>query len=105
MPAKNIIYTNKKQSVFGIMSTFFGILSTVTFILCIYGSFKVSGNPAADFTDSAFFALIFMITGFILAVISLFETDRFFLFRVLGMFFNVTALVCLSVILYAGAML
>ena len=105
MPSKNIIYTNKKQSVFGIMATFFGILSTITFLLCIYGAFKVSGDPAADFTDSAFFALIFMITGFVLAVISLFETDKFFLFRVLGMFFNVTALVCLSIILYAGAML
>ena len=102
---KNYIYTNKKQSVYGIMATFFGILSTITFLLCIYGSFKVSGDPSADYTDSIFFALLFMIAGCVLAVISLFETDRFFLFKVLGIFFNVTALACLSVVMYAGAML
>ncbi|MCR4990110.1 MAG: hypothetical protein K6A38_04525 [Lachnospiraceae bacterium] len=103
MSFKNYIYTNKKQSVYGIMATFFGILSTVTFLLCIYGSFKVAGDPSADYTDSAFFALIFMIAGFVLAVISFFESDRFFLFKVTGMLFNVTALISLSAIMYAGA--
>ena len=102
---KSIIYTNRKHSVFGIMSSFFGLLSTVTFILCIYESYKVRGNDIDRFGTSALLGVIFLIAGVVLFVLSFFEGDRFKLFIITAGVFNVTALLGLSLILYAGAIL
>ena len=98
-------FTSKKQSVYGIMSTTFGVVSTVTFILCIFVSYKVAGDSVTRLGASALLAILYMIVGIVLAIISLFENDKFNLFKITGFVFFVTSLLCLSALLYAGAML
>lgn len=105
MLRRNLIYTNKKHSVYGIMSSFFGVLAAITYGLCFYFSYEVAGEEVSRLGISAFFATIFMIAGFVLAVISVLETNKFWLFRVLAFVFNTIALMELSMILYAGAIL
>ncbi len=105
MIRKNFIYTNKKHSVCGIMSSFFGALSAITYGLCLYYSYLEAGEEVTRLGVCAFFATIFMIAGYVLAVISTLEANKFRLFRVLGFVFNTVALLELSAILYAGAIL
>lgn len=102
--ARSYIYTNKKQSVPGIMSSVFGLMSLVTFVLVIYKSYQVAGVGIDRYGTSAFLAIIFMIVGYGLCIYSFFEGDRFLLFRVIGIVLNTMALLCLSFILYAGAL-
>lgn len=103
--ARNFIYTNKKQSVKGIMSSFFGALSTISYVLCIYKSYLTRGEDVTRYSTVSFFATIFMIVGFLLFVWSTFETDTFWLFRIIGVVLNIMALIALSTIFYAGAIL
>lgn len=102
---KNYIYTNRKQSVKGIMSSFFGALSAISYYLCIYQSYLNKGENAQRYSTVAFFATVFMIVGFILFIFSVFESDTFWLFRIIGVVLNVIALGALSMIFYAGAIL
>lgn len=102
---KNYIYTNKKHSVYGIMSSFFGLLATITYIICLYRSYLSRGVDVERYSVSAFLATLFMIVGTILFIISLLEYDKFWFFRIVGIVLNVIALMCLSMILYAGAIL
>ena len=87
------------------MSTVFGIMSTVTLILCIVSSYKAAGENASNLGSTALLALLYMIVGVVLAIISLFESDKFNLFKITGFIFFVTSILCLSALLYAGAML
>lgn len=105
MIRKNYIYTNKKHSVYGIMSSFFGVLAAITYGLCFYKSYEVAGTEVSRLGVSALFATIFMIAGYVLAVISVLETEKFWFFRIAGFVFNTVALIGLSMILYAGAIL
>ena len=102
---KTYVYTNRTQSVYGIMSLVFGILSSVTFFFCFYESYLLQGEGVQRYAVCALLAIVFMIVGFVLGIISLLENNKFLLFRVLGIAMNVIAFFFLSAILYAGAML
>lgn len=86
------------------MSSVFGAMALVTFLTCIYKSYKLEGMGIDRYVTSSLLAIIFMIVGFVLAIYSFFELDRYTLFRVLGMVLNVLAMACLSFILYTGAL-
>lgn len=103
MARRSYMFTNKKHSTTGIMSTVFGIMSLCTYLLCIYKSYLGAGVDSIRLGVAAFFATVFMITGFILGVFASQEDESFTLFKVLGILFNVLALLSLSAILYAGA--
>lgn len=103
MARKGYIFISRKHSVPGIMSTVFGGLSLVTFILCIYSSYLNAGTRTERLSTAAFFAMVFMVIGFILGVFATQEDNRFTLFKVLGILLNTLALLALSAILYAGA--
>lgn len=101
--SRGYIFTNKKQSTFGIMSTFFGSLSSVTLIVLLVKSYKAAGNNPDRFGVTAALAIMFCLIGMGLGIYSLTETDRFKLFRILGIVTNTLTLLLLSVILFAGA--
>lgn len=103
--ARGYIYTNKKHTVPGIMSSVFGAMSFGTFLACIVQSYKLKGVDVERFGTSALLAIIFMIVGYGLAIYAFIETDRLKLFKILGIVLNSLALISLSAILYAGAML
>lgn len=100
---KGYIFTNRKYSKVGIMSTILGILSSITLGSAIYLSYQSGGKSSVRYGTAALLAEIFMFVGFILAVYSSTEKDRFKLFTVLGLLANVLAFGMLSLILYAGA--
>lgn len=103
--AKAYFFTGKKQSVSGIMSTVFGSMALLTLILCISKAYESAGEQVSRLGGSAILSIVFMIVGFILAIKSVFESNCFLIFRILAWVMNILAFLCLSIIMYAGAML
>lgn len=98
-------YTNKKHTIFGIMSSVFGMLSLVSYIMIFVVSYEQAGEDVARLGVAGFFATIFMGVGFVLSVYSFLERDKFLFFKILGIVLNTASMICLSMILYAGAIL
>ena len=88
---KGYIFTNKDHPKKGIMSFILGILS-------------IGGGESSErYGAAGVLASVFMLVGLFLGISSLMEKDRFKLFPVLGIIFNVIAFLILSLIMYAGA--
>lgn len=100
---KGYIFTNKKHTEKGIMSTILGVLSIITLGTAIYLSYLNKGAASARYGAAALLAVIFMIAGIILGVWSTTEREKFRLFTVLGIIVNGLAFGMLSIILCAGA--
>ena len=100
---KGYIYTNKKHTGFGIMSTVLGVLANITLIVSVYLSYKAKGAVPDRYGAAAFLAVVFMVVGMGLGLWSTIERDKFKLFGVVGIIVNVLAFGVLSLILYAGA--
>lgn len=96
-------FTNKRQSVYGIMSTIFGLMSSLTLAFCIQKSYSLRGVGIDRYGVSALLAIIYMMVGYGLGIYSFLESDRFKLFKIAGMVTNSMGLILLSIILYAGA--
>ncbi len=102
---KGYIFTTKRHSKRGIMSTVFGVLSIITLGSSIYLSYLNKGEVNVRYASAAVLAVIYMITGIILGAWSTIEREKFKMFTVLGIVTNVVAFGMLSIILYAGAYL
>lgn len=100
---KGYIYTNKKHTQRGIMSTILGLLSLITLGIAVYFSYRNQGVISERYGTSAFLALLFMAAGLGLGIYSCREQEKFRLFTVLGIAANVLAFVAISLILFAGA--
>lgn len=98
-----MIFTNKDHPGKGIMSTILGILSILTFIVAVYLSYMADGVSSERYGTAGLFASLFMFIGLGLGVWSFSEKDKFKLFPILGILFNLIAFFILSLILYAGA--
>lgn len=96
-------FTNNRQSVYGIMSTVFGIMASGTLALCINKSYELRGVGVERYGTTALLAIIYMLVGYGLGIYSFFEPDRFKLFKIAGIVTNSVGLFLLSAILYAGA--
>lgn len=100
---KGFIFTNKKHTQKGIMSTILGVLSNATMGTAVYFSYLGGGVSSQRYGTAALLAVIFMIVGMGLGVWSTTETEKFRLFTVVGIVVNTLAFGMLSLILYAGA--
>ena len=103
LKSKGFIFTNKKHTEKGIMSTILGVLANITLGLAIYYSYLGGGVSSERYSAAAFLAVIFMAVGLGLGLWSTTETEKFRLFTVVGIFVNVVAFGMLSLVLFAGA--
>lgn len=100
---KKYIFTNKKHSEKGILSTVLGVLSLASILLAVWLSFRNGG--AADLKEGAscLLAMLYALAGVVLGALSRSEQDRFHLFSYVGIVLNLLALAAVSFVLYAGA--
>jgi len=85
------------------MSTILGVLSCVTMGVAVFLSYRNGGESSPRYGAASLLAAVFMLAGLILGLYSITEKDKFKLFSVLGIIFNVLAFGMLSLILFAGA--
>ena len=101
--ARKYIFTNKVYSIKGVMSTILGIIDIVSLILVVYFSFQNGGIALPRYGATGVIITVFSFVGLILAILSKYEPDRFYIFSYLGMILNILSLVGVSLILFAGA--
>ena len=99
---RKYIFTNKKESRKGIMSTVLGAVSLFSLFLAVYGTFQKQGEALVKYGMGVLFALLFALTGIVLGIMSKMEEDKFYLFSYLGILLNVLAIAGVGFILYAG---
>lgn len=99
---KGYIFTNKKHSGKGIMSTCFGLIGICSNAYGLYESYQSNGLVPVGFGAALFLTMCLTLVGLILGILGKTEQDRFYLFAYLGIFLNVISLFVTSFILYAG---
>lgn len=104
MAKKNsYMFTSRRHSRKGIMSTILGVISLSTLVYAVVMSYLREGDVPVQYGAAAMLVMIFAFVGIALGVVSKTERDRFYLFTYIGIVLNVLTLAVISVILYAGA--
>lgn len=99
------IFTNKRHSKKAIMSTILGIISIISLVGAVIVSYFNPGENTMSYGMTGVLITIFAFIGLILGIITVSEKDRYRIFPILGVAFNLVALCGISIILYAGAYL
>lgn len=97
------IFTGKKHTYFGVMSTILGVIGIVAIIFAIRNTFLLGGVAPDRYASSIVLTLFFSFVGIILGLIGKNESERFHFFAYLGMILNILCMLGVSGILYAGA--
>ena len=100
---RNFIFTNKKHTQRGIMSTILGTISLVSLFVAVYQTYVAKGQAGFNMGLVGFLAMVFALIGIGLGYLGKMEQDRYGLFAYLGLILNVLVLIIISLILYAGA--
>lgn len=103
LKSKGFIFTNKKHTEKGIMSTILGVQACITLGTAVYFSYLEGGVSSQRYGAAAALAVVFMVVGMGLGIWSTTETEKFRLFTVVGIVVNILAFGMLSLILFAGA--
>lgn len=102
MHRKGYMFTNKKHSQRGIISSVLGAIALVSVILAVALSYREKGVANARYGVAVMFAFLIAIGGFVQGVRAKMEKDVFLLFPVFGLVSNTLAIVGGMLILYAG---
>ena len=103
MARRGYIFTDKKESKQGILSSVLGTLSLASLIAAVYLTFQNQGVAPVKYGVVGLLCLIFSGTGLTLGILARMEEDKFYLFAWVGIVLNLLTLAGISFILYAGA--
>ena len=82
--SRKYIFTDKKHTHKGIISTALGVIDLATIIYAIRYTFLAGGNAKDSYAASLFLVLLFAFAGIILGFIGKSERDKFHLFAYMG---------------------
>ena len=94
---KNYKFTEKSQSVKGIISFGIAVVCVLLYLVFVYLSFRNAGNLSAYYGSIGVLAMFFSVVALIASVTSLREEDTFKLFSRLGIGISI-----LAVLLWGG---
>lgn len=100
--SRRYIFTNKRESKKGILSSALGAIAIISVILALYGTFQNQGQAQVRYGMAVLFSLLFALAGIVLGILSKLEQDRFYVFSYLGIVLNLVAILGIGFILYAG---
>ena len=103
MARRGYIFTDKKESKRGSLSSVLGALSLISLIAAVYLTFQNQGAAPVKYGVVCLLCLIFSGAGLALGILARMEEDRFYLFAWVGIVLNLLTLAGISFILYAGA--
>lgn len=99
---KGYMFTNKKQSHRGIISSILGTIALASIVIAVVLSYKAGGKESARLGLAVIFSLVFAIVGLIQGARSKMEKDVFLFFPIYGIATNVMVILSTMFILYAG---
>jgi len=98
----NFMFTNKKHSTQGMISSVLGVISIVSVILAIMLSYQERGQMNARLGLAVLFAFLFSIGGMVKGVQARMDKDTFPFFPILGLITNGLVILATLFIIYAG---
>ena len=87
------------------MSTILGIISTMSLGAVIYLTYAQAGEAPTGYGVTGLLIAVFSITGLILGILTAIEKDRYKLFPLIGIVFNLIAIIGIGFVVYAGTFL
>lgn len=99
---RKYIFTDKRESKKGVMSTALGLIALVSVAAAVYATYRNQGQAMIRYGMAVLFALLFSLVGIVLGVMAKWEKDRFHVFSWLGIVLNLLVIAGISFILYAG---
>ena len=84
------------------MSTILGVISTASMLVVIYLSFLLKGQAPVSYGLTGLLALVMSFVGLVLGIKTVLERERFKLFPILGIVFNLAAIAIVAFIFYLG---
>lgn len=100
---RKYIFTDKKHTYKGILSSALGVIDIVAIVYAIRYTFMAGGEAKDSYAGAMFLVLIFAFAGILLGLIGKSERDKFHFFAYLGIVLNIMVVMAISGILYAGA--
>lgn len=97
------MFTNKSHSPKSIMSTVLGLLSLTGIVLSVILTFYRRGEALLQYGTVLLLCTLFAFVGIGLGVSAKMERDKYYIFCYIGLVCNSLAVICISMILYAGA--
>ena len=102
MKRRHYIFTNRRDSERAIMAVILGIISNGSMAAVLYLSYLKGGDVPVSYGLTGFLAAVFSIVGLVLGILAIQEKEVFKLFPVLGIIFNLIALVILMFLVQLG---
>ncbi|MDD3412805.1 MAG: DUF6142 family protein [Lachnospiraceae bacterium] len=99
---RNYMFTSRRQSEKGVMSTTCGSISLVSFFVALILCFYQRGMATLRLGAVGLIAIIFSVVGFVLAILSMYEKDAFQLFPRCGLALSILSFGAWIFILYIG---
>ena len=99
---KRFLFTSNTQSKKGIMSSVCSLLSLLAFIIIMVSVLKTGGMIDRRLGALSFVSFLFGLFGLLLAIMSLFEKDRFPFFPRFGFILSFISCLLWSAIVYMG---
>ena len=96
------IFTDKKNPSLGIMSTILGLIAVVSVVAAVYFTYLAKGVAPMQYGMVIFLSVLYAVIGIMIGIRALLEKDIFRFFPILGIVFNVLAVLGGGAILYLG---
>ncbi len=100
---RKYIFTDKRETRKGIMSTVFGLLSLFSVVYSVYQTFLNQGEALVKYGVAVLLSLIFALVGIVLGILSRMEQDQFYVFSWIGIVLNALTILAVAFLVYAGA--
>lgn len=85
---KSFVYTDKKHTAKGILSTILAAASISIFIIAIVISFTMKGNAGMKIGSVCLASIFTALIGFVAGIMSFWEQEKYYLFSKLGSLLN-----------------
>lgn len=96
------IFTDKKNPKLGIMSTILGLIAVVSVVAAVYFTYLEKGVAPMQYGMVIFLSVLYAVIGIAIGIRALLEKDIFRFFPIMGIMFNVLAVLGGGAILYLG---
>ena len=90
----NYKFTEKSQSIKGILSLAVSVILVILYVIFIYLSYKGAGTLSTYYGSVGVMAMLLSLVALVMAIVSLFEEDTFKLFPRIAAGTSLLAVVC-----------
>ena len=102
MGRRRYLFSDKKNPPAGIISTVLGLISFVTVVGMLIGSYRHAGVVGPGYGAAALLSVIYAVIGLVMGIRSHMNPDMLLFFPKAGIVINSAAILLCALVMYAG---